>query len=86
MSSEEPLKCGTFKDAEPLGPVVRVGRELWKQIRDERAAARDARMKREGAAEVWDQVANYEGNKEFPAIVRRFDALNNAARLREGGE
>ena len=47
---------------------------------------RDARMRREGAAEVWDQVANYEGNKEFPAIVRRFDALNNAARLREGGE
>ena len=53
MSNEEPLKCGTFKDAEPLGPVVRVGRDLWKQIREERAAAlRDVERLREALSGI----------------------------------
>ncbi len=35
----ELVKCGTFTEQVPLGPVVRVDRGLWKQIREQRDAS-----------------------------------------------
>lgn len=67
----DPLQCGTFNDQTPTGPVVRVGRDLWKQIRDEKAAAlREVERLREALGVAEDTFRHYgvyhaaRGNKD----------------------
>lgn len=71
----DPLQCGTFNDQTPTGPVVRVGRDLWKQIRDEKAAALREVERMRGALRSINRIdengnAVLKGWSEIDDIVR----------------